>query len=172
MVTENDWEFVSNQVNGHYQYKRKRDLTRGEIYDYLTKHGVTIYSNSGAKGKTDRFATTPVSNIVNYDYGGRGSYMNAQYIVVDRHLRGSMEGTTITDTKFNYHNALNGLSDYIGELESKETMAAGRVQTNCKQVLGAIRMIEFVRDISAVGRKRIAMTENPHSERFQYLELK
>lgn len=83
--------------------------------------------------------------------------------------------TSDTLVKFNYHNALNGLADYISVLQSDSIKASVLAETHCKLVMAGIRMVEFVRDISAIGRKHPATIENGcnlHTARFQYLELK
>lgn len=171
MVTESNFEYIGESNSGTYRYKLNLgNNNRGDLYDFLVSKGVTSYSNAHTR-ETLHKPNIHISLMIT-SHGPRNTTMNSQYISFNAPVHYYPVQYHNEPAKFDYRKALNGLADHISTLESKVINETLLGNTRAKELLAAIRMVEFIRDIAAVGRKRIAMTENPYSERFQYLELK
>lgn len=145
--------------------------TRSELASLALKSGATLYDMGYSR---DRFpgpgmsANVPLNALVSNGYD---EVVN-RYFITDKMLMTGIVDTEPDTYAFRWRESLSDIKDYITDLEGQLNAGRSQLEIESTNMLAAIRMVEWIREVGRLGSKKLILEDNPGRERFQYIELK
>lgn len=158
-------EFVKQTAHGNYLYRFTREMERPVVRDCLVAHGVTRY-DANSDGNLDILPTVTqdtINEIARYSVRLAKGY----FIVVNKFLvlGVNKESVSATGTQ------LKDVLEYIISHSTAVERAKDEYSKMATHGLAAIRLVEWVLAVSAIGQRKLKYGSLPSYERFQHIEL-